>query len=139
MVNIVTLLSKIGNKFLLKFNPVSEKQATHTYSKGIYVKPLAGDICKVATTGSGEVLFQPIETDTISDNITLQLKSSDNVIIKVENNNIVISGTSNINASNIQLDLGGGDVLIGGKSVKQFMTTHTHTDSQGGTTTPPIT
>ena len=58
--------------------------------------------------------------------------------------NIVIKSDGSINIlSNNKVDINGvtitadGDITIDGKSLRQFMLSHTHIDSQGASTTPP--
>lgn len=137
MVNIAKILSRNAKRWLLSFNAITERLCSLAYPKGYYVKPLKNDKSKVLKTADDEFLFYPLNLEEISDTITLQLKSSDNVIIKVENGELFVLNTSTFNLQNIIVDVGSGDVIIDGKSVKNFMQTHTHTDSQGGTTSPP--
>ena len=58
--------------------------------------------------------------------------------------NIVIKSDGSINIlSNNKVDINGviitadGDIHVDGKSLRQFMLSHTHIDSQGASTTPP--
>ena len=58
--------------------------------------------------------------------------------------NIVIKSDGSINIlSNNKVDINGvtitadGDIQVDGKSLRQFMLSHTHIDSQGASTTPP--
>ena len=58
--------------------------------------------------------------------------------------NIVIKSDGSINIlSNNNVDINGvivtadGDIQVDGKSLRQFMLSHTHIDSQGASTTPP--
>lgn len=58
--------------------------------------------------------------------------------------NIVIKSDGSINIlSNNKVDINGvivtadGDIQVNGKSLRQFMLSHTHIDSQGASTTPP--
>ena len=51
----------------------------------------------------------------------------------IVNGNITISGGGAVNASDCTINLTDGDVVADGVSLKN----HTHTDSMGGTTTPP--
>ena len=58
--------------------------------------------------------------------------------------NIVIKSDGSINIlSNNKVDINGvtitadGDINVDGKSLRQFMLSHTHIDSQGASTTPP--
>ena len=58
--------------------------------------------------------------------------------------NIVIKSDGSINIlSNDKVDINGvtitadGDIHVDGKSLRQFMLSHTHIDSQGASTTPP--
>lgn len=58
--------------------------------------------------------------------------------------NIVIKSNGSINIlSNNKVDINGvivtadGDIQVDGKSLRQFMLSHTHIDSQGASTTPP--
>ena len=58
--------------------------------------------------------------------------------------NIVIKSDGSINIlSNNNVDINGviitadGDIQVNGKSLRQFMLSHTHIDSQGASTTPP--
>ena len=58
-----------------------------------------------------------------------------NIVIKSDGSiNILSNNKVNINGVTITAD---GDIQVDGKSLRQFMLSHTHIDSQGASTTPP--
>lgn len=58
-----------------------------------------------------------------------------NIVIKSDGSiNILSNNKVNINGVTITAD---GDIQVDGKSLRQFMSSHTHIDSQGASTTPP--
>ena len=58
-----------------------------------------------------------------------------NIVIKSDGSiNILSNNKVDINSVTITAD---GDIQVDGKSLRQFMLSHTHIDSQGASTTPP--
>ena len=58
-----------------------------------------------------------------------------NIVIKSDGSiNILSNNKVNINGVTVTAD---GDIQVDGKSLRQFMLSHTHIDSQGASTTPP--
>lgn len=77
-----------------------------------------------------------------SNEVSIHLKEDGDILIKsptkvtVEAKEVELLADK-INANNAMISTG-GDLSIGGKSVKAFMATHTHTGNQGAPTSPPI-
>ena len=102
---------------------------------------LANCIALVGFVPFQESCFNPNNYKNDFDNQDLNIvhnKNSGNeanIVIKSDGSiNILSNNKVNINGVTITAD---GDIQVDGKSLRQFMLSHTHIDSQGASTTPP--
>lgn len=66
--------------------------------------------------------------------VAISLKTDGGVVIRSNSNITIESPTVDIPNSVVNI---GGDINIAGKSLTEFVTLHSHTDSKGGNTSPP--
>ena len=102
---------------------------------------LANCIALVGFVPFQESCFNPNNYKNDFDNQDLNIVHNKN---SANEANIVIKSDGSINIlSNNNVDINGvkitadGDIQVDGKSLRQFMLSHTHIDSQGVSTTPP--
>ena len=102
---------------------------------------LANCIALVGFVPFQESCFNPNNYKNDFDNQDLNIVHNKN---SANEANIVIKSDGSINIlSNNNVDINGvivtadGDIQVDGKSLRQFMLSHTHIDSQGASTTPP--
>ena len=102
---------------------------------------LANCIALVGFVPFQESCFNPNNYKNDFDNQDLNIVHNKN---SANEANIVIKSDGSINIlSNNKVDINGvtitadGDIQVDGKSLRQFMLSHTHIDSQGASTTPP--
>ncbi len=102
---------------------------------------LANCIALVGFVPFQESCFNPNNYKNDFDNQDLNIvhnKNSGNeanIVIKSDGSiNIISNNKVDINGVKITAD---GDIQVDGKSLRQFMFSHTHIDSQGASTTPP--
>lgn len=102
---------------------------------------LANCIALVGFVPFQESCFNPNNYKNDFDNQDLNIVHNKN---SANEANIVIKSDGSINIlSNNKVDINGvivtadGDIQVNGKSLRQFMLSHTHIDSQGASTTPP--
>ena len=102
---------------------------------------LANCIALVGFVPFQESCFNPNNYKNDFDNQDLNIVHNKN---SANEANIVIKSDGSINIlSNNNVDINGvkitadGDIQVDGKSLRQFMFSHTHIDSQGASTTPP--
>ena len=102
---------------------------------------LANCIALVGFVPFQESCFNPNNYKNDFDNQDLNIVHNKN---SANEANIVIQSDGSINIlSNNKVDVNGvivtadGDIQVDGKSLRQFMLSHTHIDSQGASTTPP--
>ena len=102
---------------------------------------LANCIALVGFVPFQESCFNPNNYKNDFDNQDLNIVHNKN---SANEANIVIKSDGSINIlSNNNVDINGvkitadGDIQVNGKSLRQFMLSHTHIDSQGASTTPP--
>ena len=102
---------------------------------------LANCIALVGFVPFQESCFNPNNYKNDFDNQDLNIvhnKNSGNeanIVIKFDGSiNILSNNKVDINGVTITAD---GDIQVDGKSLRQFMSSHTHIDSQGASTTPP--
>lgn len=102
---------------------------------------LANCIALVGFVPFQESCFNPNNYKNDFDNQDLNIVHNKN---SANEANIVIKSDGSINiTSNNKVDINGvtitadGDITVDNKSLRQFMLSHTHIDSQGASTTPP--
>ena len=102
---------------------------------------LANCIALIGFVPFQESCFNPNNYKNDFDNQDLNIVHNKN---SANEANIVIKSDGSINTlSNNKVDINGvtitadGDIQVDGKSLRQFMLSHTHIDSQGASTTPP--
>ena len=102
---------------------------------------LANCIALVGFAPFQESCFNPNNYKNDFDNQDLNIVHNKN---SANEANIVIKSDGSINiTSNNKVDINGvtitadGDITVDNKSLRQFMLSHTHIDSQGASTTPP--
>lgn len=82
-----------------------------------------------------------VHNKNTSSEVSIHLKTGGDVVIKSPTRVVVEAKevqllSDKVNASKALISTE-GDVMIGGKSVKKFMSTHTHIGNQGSPTSPP--
>lgn len=82
-----------------------------------------------------------VHNKNTSSEVSIHLKIGGDVVIKSPTKVVVEAKevqllSDKVDASNALISTQ-GDVMIGGRSVKQFMSTHTHIGNQGSPTSPP--
>lgn len=82
-----------------------------------------------------------VHNKNTQDEVSIHLKQDGDVVVKSPTRVVVEAKevellTDKVNANKAVIDTQ-GDVMIGGKSVKAFMATHTHIGNQGAPTSPP--
>lgn len=83
-----------------------------------------------------------VHNKNTSNEVSIHLKTDGDIAIKSPTRVVVEAKevellSDKVDANSAIIDTQ-GDVMIGGRSVKQFMATHTHTGNQGSPTSPPL-